>query len=71
MYRGFIDAPVAASGQNVYVTWATNKTGNWDVMFRASNDSGKTFADKIDLSQSPTANSFHSNVAASGKNVYV
>ena len=40
-------------------------------MFRASNDSGKTFADKIDLSQSPTANSFHSNVAASGKNVYV
>ena len=42
-----------------------------EVMFRASNDSGKTFADKINLSQSPNTNSFHSNVAASGNNVYV
>jgi hypothetical protein len=69
--RDFVDAPVAASGNNAYVTWPTNKTGNWEVMFRASNDGGKTFADKINLSQSPNANSFHSNVAASGKNVYV
>ena len=69
--RDFVDAPVAASGGNVYVTWPTNKTGNWDIMFRASNDSGKTFADKINLSQSPNSNSFHSNVAASGNNVYV
>ena len=68
--RDFPDAPIAASGNNVYVTWPSNKTGNWEVMFRASNDSGKTFADKINLSQSPT-NSFHSNVAASGNNVYV
>ena len=69
--RDFPDAPIAASGNNVYVTWPTNKTGNWEVMFRASNDSGKTFADKINLSQSPNTNSFHSNVAASGNNVYV
>jgi hypothetical protein len=69
--RDFPDAPIAASADNVYVTWVTNKTGNWEVMFRASNDSGKIFADKINLSQSPNANSFHPNVAASGKNVYV
>jgi hypothetical protein len=70
--RDFVDAPIAASGQNVYVTWATNKSGNWEVMFRASNDSGKTFTDKINLSNSPNADSFHSAVAASGENnVYV
>ena len=60
--RDFVDAPIAASAENVYVTWPTNKTGNWEVMFRASNDSGKTFADKINLSQSPNTNSFHSVV---------
>ena len=69
--RDFVDAPIAASAENVYVTWPTNKTGNSEVMFRASNDSGKTFADKINLSQSPNANSFHPNIAASGKQVYV
>jgi BNR repeat-like domain len=66
------DAPVAASGSHVYVTWATNKTGNWEIMFRASNDNGKTFDDKINLSNSPNANSFHSDISASGdNNVYV
>jgi hypothetical protein len=69
--RDFVDAPIAASGDNAYVTWPSNKTGNWEVMFRASNDSGKTFADKINLSQSPNVNSFHPNVAASGNNVHV
>ena len=37
------DAPIVASGSQVYVTWATNKTGNWEIMFRASNDNGATF----------------------------
>jgi hypothetical protein len=26
--RDFVDAPIAASGDNVYVTWVTNKTRN-------------------------------------------
>jgi hypothetical protein len=69
--RDFVDAPIAASGGHVYATWATNKTGNWEIMFRASNDSGKTFGDKINLSNSPNANSFLSNVAASSNNAYV
>jgi len=69
--RDFVDAPIAASAENVYVTWPTNKTGNSEVMFRASNDSGKTFADKINLSQSPNADSFNPSIAASGKNVYI
>ena len=34
-------APIATSG--VYVTWWPNKTGNDEVMFKASTDGGKTF----------------------------
>ncbi len=34
-------APIATSG--VYVTWWSNKTGNDEVMFKASTDGGKTF----------------------------
>jgi hypothetical protein len=38
-------APVAISGNNIYVTWWTNDTakGDGEVMFRASTDGGKTF----------------------------
>ena len=43
-------APIATSGDNVYITWWRNKTGNMEVMFRASTDNGVTFADKINLS---------------------
>jgi hypothetical protein len=69
--RDIIDAPIAASGEDVFVTWATNKTGNWEVMFRASNDSGQTFGDKINLSNRSNADSFRSDVAASEGNVFV
>jgi hypothetical protein len=37
-------APIAASGDNVYVTSWDNKTGNWELYFRASRDNGETFA---------------------------
>ena len=45
-------APVAITGDNVYVAWFTNNTANnnEEVMFRASTDGGVTFADKINLS---------------------
>jgi len=32
---------------NVYVTWWDNRTGNWEVLSRASNDSGITFGRAI------------------------
>lgn len=35
---------------NVYVAW-WNKTGNFDVIFRASDDNGKIFGLKIKLSR--------------------
>jgi hypothetical protein len=67
--RDFVDAPVAAIGEKVYLTWATNKSGNWEVMFRASNDSGRTFGDKINLSNSPNANSIDPSISANGENI--
>src|SRR6266540_3421031 len=64
------NAPIATSGDNVYIAWWTNKTGNNEVMFRASTDGGKTFGDKINLSNS-TVNSERAEIGTSGKNVFV
>ena len=57
---------------HVCVTWETNKTRNWQVMFRASNDSVKTFGDQIDLSNKHNYNSLQSGIASGENNdVYV
>jgi hypothetical protein len=55
-------APTAITGDNIYVAWWTNNTANdnEEVNFRASNDGGQTFGDKINLSN--TTNSDSSNV---------
>ena len=42
-------APIAASGDNVYVTWWDNKTGIREVFFRASTNNGETFGNTIML----------------------
>jgi hypothetical protein len=66
-------APVVISGDNIYVAWWTNNTenGNEEVMFRASNDAGATFSDKINLSNSPDADSWRVEIAAEGADVIV
>ena len=64
-------APIATSGDNVYVAWWTNKTGNDEVMFKASTDGGKTFSDKMNLSNTSKSDSQDVQIAASGNNVYV
>lgn len=63
-------APIATSGDNVYIVWWSNKTGNDEIMFRASTDNGKTFGDKINLSNS-TERSVDAEIGAAGKSVYV
>jgi hypothetical protein len=57
-------APMAVSedGNNVYIVWWTNKSENWEVMFRASNDGGRTFGDKINLSNSSDAESQNAEI---------
>jgi hypothetical protein len=64
-------APIATSGDNIYVAWWTNKTGNDEVMFRASTDGGKTFGDKINLSNSTKADSQDAQIDTSGDRVFV
>ena len=61
-------APVATSGNNVYVVWWINTTGNFEVMFRASTDGGKTFGDKINLSNSTKADSQDAQIDTFGDN---
>jgi hypothetical protein len=66
-------APVVVSGGNIYVAWWTNNTANnnEEVMFRASNDGGATFGDKMNLSNSPDADSWRVETAAEGADVVV
>jgi hypothetical protein len=64
-------APIATSGDNVYIAWWSNKTGNDEVMFKASTDGGKIFGDKINLSNSTDSQSQDMQIAASDNNVYV
>ena len=61
-------APVATSGNNIYIAWWTNKTGNDEVMFRASTDGGKTFGDKINLSNSTKSDSQDAQIDTFGDN---
>ena len=68
---GKVFAPTAVSEDNVYVAWWGNKTGNDEVLFRASTDGGKTFGDKINLSNSTNADSEDVEIAADGTNVVV
>jgi len=66
-----LDAPIATAGENTYIVWWANSTGNDEVMFRASNDGGTTFADKINLSSTTGAESQDVEIAADGDNVIV
>ena len=59
------------SGDNVYAAWWTNKTGNDEVMFRASTDGGAMFGDKINLSNSTDAESQDVKIAADGGYVVI
>jgi len=64
-------APPAITGDNVYVAWWTNTTGNDEVMFRASTDVGETFGDSINLSNSTDADSTRAEIDSDADSVVV
>jgi hypothetical protein len=64
-------APPAITGDNVYVAWWSNKTGNDEVLFRASNDRGQTFGDKINLSNTTDAESHEVEIDSDADSVVV
>jgi hypothetical protein len=49
---------------DVYVVWWTNKSGNDEVMYRLSSDAGKTFTDKVNLSNTPNSDSVDVEISA-------
>jgi hypothetical protein len=54
------NAPIATSGDNVYLVWWTDKgtpNKNGEVMFRASTDGGKTFGPLLKLAANGTIGS--------------
>ncbi|HYT41380.1 MAG TPA: hypothetical protein VEP90_03485, partial [Methylomirabilota bacterium] len=68
-----LGAPIATSGNNIYVVWPNNDTGHWGVFFAKSMDGGKTLGKTIMLSAPNKEHVVDLNVdiAASGSNVLV
>ena len=66
-------APVAITGDNVYVAWWTNNTANKneEVNFRASTDRGQTFGEKINLSNTTDKDSSRVEMDADADSVVV
>lgn len=60
-------AQIAASGDNVYVTWRDTPR---EVYVRASENSGRTFSDSINLSKDETDSGWP-EISAAGDNVYL
>ena len=63
-------APIAVSENKAYVLWWDNKTGNWEIFLKASQDNGKTFGDELNLSND-TTRSDDGSIAAQVNSVYV
>jgi hypothetical protein len=69
-----VGAPAVISGHHVYIVWFTNEgtvNSNYEVGFRASNDSGATFGPIMNLSNTANSDSINAEIAAEGKNVIV
>jgi len=67
-----IAAPIATSGNNVFIAWANNDTGHWNVFVAKSTDAGKTL--KTMMISAPNKGSIvnhDTQISASGSNVYV
>ena len=64
-----LGVPIVTSGNNVYLVWPSNKTTqDFEIMFRASTDGGKTFGDKVNLSNSPKTDSQDVQIDTFGDN---
>ena len=67
-------APAVISGNNMYIVWFTNEgtvNSNYEVGFRASNDSGATFGPITNLSNTDNFDSINAEISAEGGNIIV
>jgi hypothetical protein len=71
--RGAIlEAPMATSGNNVFMAWTNNDTGHFNVFFGKSTDGRKTL--KIMMISAPSKGhniDQNTEISATGSNVYV
>ena len=68
---GFSEHPqIAVSGNNMYVVWIDNTSGNREIYFVRSTDGGATYDNIINLSRD-TKDSHNQEIAAFGDKVYV
>jgi len=56
---------------NLLISWADNRTGNWEIFFTKSTDNGKTFEDSINVSNSPTGSSENVEIISEKDNIYI
>jgi hypothetical protein len=69
--EGFSEHPqIASVGINIYVVWVDESSGEREIMFSKSSDSGKTFSDSIVISQD-SISPYNVELAAEGQNVYI
>jgi hypothetical protein len=69
--NGESDQPqITAVGDNVYVVWRDNSSGNNDIYFRKSSDKGNSFSIPDNLSDN-NGSSIDPKIAVTGNNVYV
>ena len=59
-----------ASKNNVYITWEDKQSNQWQLLFRKSQDSGETFSNLRNLSDT-TGNVHLHDLSTSGNNVFV
>jgi hypothetical protein len=68
---GFSEHPqIASVGNYIYVVWADDSSGEREIMFSKSSDSGRTFSNSIVISQN-SISPYHAELAAEGQNVYI
>lgn len=69
--EGFSEHPqIASVGINIYVVWVDETSGERELMFSKSSDSGKTFSENIVISQD-SVSPYNVELAAEGQNVYI
>lgn len=69
--EGFSEHPqIASVGINIYVVWVDESSGEREIMFSKSLDSGKTFSDSTVISQD-SISPYNVELAAEGQNVYI
>jgi hypothetical protein len=64
------DPKVLVSGSNIYSIWVDFITGNDDIYFKRSIDSGASFGDTINLSNNP-GDSYNFKVSSSGDYIFI